>query len=673
MSDYGAEYTDKEIEKLERKIKKVYSQANKEIKQKANDFSARFKEQDSKKRALLKDGKITKQEYDTWKQNKIYQSDEWKQRQKDIQNILTNSNQKAMAIVNGSTDAVFATNANYAIYEIDQKTSIGTSFTLYDENTVSKLITENGDLLPKPKVDIPKDMQWNKNNMRNQVTQSIIQGESVQNLAKRLSNVTGKNQSFMMMHARTMMTCAQNAGRMQGFRDAKKIGINVYKKWLSAHDGHTRISHLYLDDEDPIPIEEPFEVGGQTIDYPGDPYAPPALVYNCRCTMTSEIMDEDGNPLFSFSEDDMDITDFEDWIEEHEWHMSEGKDISETWQRRNEEFDFEIEDVINAQGFDGTPRVVSEEEFKKAVEESSFIAQRTYSAPNQEVLDAYREQLYNGKWYVDCSTGGAQYGQGMYCAADYNGQLTKGIKDEMRHYRSLGEERNGFAFASIEQKKEYLEKWVKSNMPENLQKPAFDYIGLQNGLSDFDEANAGAKILGKDWIKKIYESGIGEDVFYLHNGYSYTETMTLDKSAKIVDYIDVKAERNTDLNNIRMSYAEDGVKAFAKNNELTVSEEGVYRSILSDTLRYGTPIHPGANTGIDEEVIQYFMEEARDRKLQIDYLLEKDDKYKTIRDMDIGAYATLKGYDAINAEGHGASGSYTVILNRTKVIIKGED
>ena len=32
------------------------------------------------------------------------------------------------------------------------------------------------------------------------------------------------------------------------------------------------------------------------------------------------------------------------------------------------------------------------------------------------------------------------------------------------------------------------------------------------------------------------------------------------------------------------------------------------------------------------------------------------------------------GYDAINAEKHGATGSYTVILNRTKLIIyEGED
>ena len=36
---------------------------------------------------------------------------------------------------------------------------------------------------------------------------------------------------------------------------------------------------------------------------------------------------------------------------------------------------------------------------------------------------------------------------------------------------------------------------------------------------------------------------------------------------------------------------------------------------------------------------------------------------------DIGSYAAALGYDAINAEGHGESGSYTVILNRTKTIM----
>lgn len=113
-----------------------------------------------------------------------------------------------------------------------------------------------------------------------------------------------------------------------------------------------------------------------------------------------------------------------------------GVDISKTWQRRENEYKFKIDDVINAQGFDGLPRVVSVEEFEEAVKESNFIAQRSYYAPTQEVLDEYREQLYNGKWYVDCSTGGARFGQGMYTSGNYGTSLSNRTIAEMDFYNN---------------------------------------------------------------------------------------------------------------------------------------------------------------------------------------------------------------------------------------------
>ena len=126
-----------------------------------------------------------------------------------------------------------------------------------------------------------------------------------------------------------------------------------------------------------------------------------------------------------------------------------GKDILGEWKRDKQKFDFEIDDAIHAQGFDGKPRVVTQEEFNQAVKDSKFISQRNYSAADQATVDAYHEQLVNGKWYVDCSTGGAQYGQGMYVAADCNGELTDGIKAEMKHYQELGVTR-GFDFSKTE-------------------------------------------------------------------------------------------------------------------------------------------------------------------------------------------------------------------------------
>ena len=127
--------------------------------------------------------------------------------------------------------------------------------------------------------------------------------------------------------------------------------------------------------------------------------------------------------------------------------IAEGKDISKTWKRRPDRFEFEIEDVMNAQGFDGVPRILPPAEFEKAVEESQFIANRSYSAENQKTLDSYREQLYSGKWYVDCSVGGSQFGQGMYCVSNSGVTITSGMKEEMDTYKDVAERRgNTFTF-----------------------------------------------------------------------------------------------------------------------------------------------------------------------------------------------------------------------------------
>lgn len=115
--------------------------------------------------------------------------------------------------------------------------------------------------------------------------------------------------------------------------------------------------------------------------------------------------------------------------------IANGNDLSGKFTRREDQFDFLIEDVINAQGFDGVPQVVSSEEFDRAVSESNFIAQRVYSAPDQETLDLYRNQLYNGKWYVDCSNGGAAFGKGMYAVYNNGTVVNEYMEREMNGYR----------------------------------------------------------------------------------------------------------------------------------------------------------------------------------------------------------------------------------------------
>ena len=374
--------------------------------------------------------KKTGKEYGQFLRQQTYMNKRYKSMLDTTTTKLANVNEIALSYLNDEMPSVYATNYN----QLSKDMPAGISFDLVDETTVKNLVKDNPKLLPTKKLDIPKDKRWNQKAINAQVLQSIIQGESITKMAKRLTPIMDRNKTSAIRNARTMTTSAQNKGRLDSYKAAKDNGVVLHKVWMATNSERTRAWHAALNGVE-VDIDKPFENDYGKIMFPGDPDANPGNVYNCRCTMTTKII--------GFKREDGSIKYIEESNVIDEFKVVNGKDISNTWTRRSDEFEFEIEDVMNAQGFDGKPRVVSANEFDRYVQEANggngFIAQRSYSAPDQETLDAYRDQLYHGKWYVDCSTGGAQYGQGMYCAADYNGALSDGIKSEMRHYKEIGQ------------------------------------------------------------------------------------------------------------------------------------------------------------------------------------------------------------------------------------------
>lgn len=254
-------------------------------------------------------------------------------------------------------------------------------------------------------------------------------------------------------------------------------------------------------------------------------------------------------------------------------------------------FDHVIEKSIHAQGFDGNPSVVEYEDFKKAMEESSFYAERTYSANTQELLDEYREQLYNGKWYVDCSEGGAQYGQGMYCASCYdlaNNEQMGGIGMEMSHYQQIG--------------------------------------------------------LGRG------------------NGFYYTESITLQPDAKIFELPSGMKADEYIADAFRNAY----MRKFASKEQLAQVEQYIELSEQISNLTFTE----------SSEFIDNLYQKRADASIGLESLIkasltamEDTTDGRTYHGLkNPGVLVTEMGYDAIKATGHGESGSYTVILNRTKVL-----
>lgn len=285
MADYAHNYTDKQLEVLEKRFQAVYRQAERETQDKLMKYLHRFKAKDDAKKKLLAEGKITEEEYKKWRYGQMMTGKRWKEMRDRLAQDYTNANQEAIKAVKRRLPDAFAENANYSTYEIENGLHIDTSFTLYDQQTIDRLIRDNPELLPQPSVDIPKDLRWNRQHIQSAIEQGILQGESLFDIAQHLQQVTGMNNAAALRNARTAMTGAQNAGRVESYKRAQELGIKLKQCWMATMDAHVRHSHAIMDGET-VEVGEEFSNG---CFYPGDPGGPPSEVYNCRCTLISQI------------------------------------------------------------------------------------------------------------------------------------------------------------------------------------------------------------------------------------------------------------------------------------------------------------------------------------------------------------------------------------------------
>ena len=294
--DPGQQAADDAVLKLEKELKKIYGAAAKEMKATLQEMSKEYGDEYNQKLQDVQSGAITQAQFDQWAENQVKILETWQQKIDQCTGVMLNANQKAMGMINGEMLGVFAENANWQSYQLTQDTKLNLMFSVYDENTVEKLIKDKPELLPRKEVNGKKDKAWNQKKIANAVTQSILQGDSIPDLAKRIAVQTGEtNMKAMTRYARTAMTSAQNSGRMEMLHRAKGMGIQCKKVWLATLDGRTRDAHGDLDGQS-VDVDDPFKSDFGDIMYPGDlgsKGSVPANVYNCRCTL---IYDYEGYP-----------------------------------------------------------------------------------------------------------------------------------------------------------------------------------------------------------------------------------------------------------------------------------------------------------------------------------------------------------------------------------------
>ena len=287
MADKAHQLTDEKLEKMEKRLSAIYSRAGKEIQKAADEYFSKFAKQDEAKRKLLEQGKITEEEYTKWRKGKVMYGKRFTEMKEQCANQLLNVNQTALAYVNGELPEVYA--LNYNAIESALNGVGGYSFTLVDADTVRNLAVTDTSLLPYKEIDPAKDIPWNMKKINAETLQGILQGESMDKIAKRIINVQDMNKTQAIRSARTIVTGAENKGRQDSYKRVEKDGIIMKREWIATNDSRTRHWHAELDGVE-VDIDEPWVNEFGEIMFPGDPSADPANTYNCRCSMSAKVI-----------------------------------------------------------------------------------------------------------------------------------------------------------------------------------------------------------------------------------------------------------------------------------------------------------------------------------------------------------------------------------------------
>ena len=161
------------------------------------------------------------------------------------------------------------------------------TFSIINEDVLDRLIRDGEITLPQRKLSIPKDEQWNAKQMTSKILQGIQNGDAIPDIASSLMQVIGNNTVSAVRNARTMVTSAENHGRMDSYQNLENQGVVQKKVWIATADDRTRESHLELDGEE-VDINDKFSNGCM---FPADESCgDPSEVWNCRCSMRDHII-----------------------------------------------------------------------------------------------------------------------------------------------------------------------------------------------------------------------------------------------------------------------------------------------------------------------------------------------------------------------------------------------
>ena len=288
MSDPGTRKADASQAEIEKRLRDVYQAAARDITERLDAHQRHFNRLDEIKRQKVEAGTLSREQYQQWLNGQVFRGKLWEDQVKSLTDTLLDANRTALRIIDGERLAVFGENATYQAYRLEHDANIDLGFTVYDSATVTRLIRNQPNLLPPHQLNSEKDAAWNRKTIASIIARGVLSGAKLEDIAGHLGQALGDtNRKSMLRYARTAMTAAQNAGRIEVLHEAQDMGIKVKKVWIATLDERTRESHGLLDGHS-VDVDDAFSSILGPIRYPGDPAASADNTWNCRCTLGYE-------------------------------------------------------------------------------------------------------------------------------------------------------------------------------------------------------------------------------------------------------------------------------------------------------------------------------------------------------------------------------------------------
>lgn len=274
MADLGTTMTDDRMRALTRRLERVYADAYKTAV--ANNEKALAKLAgltDEALKDLTPEARALKREAFA---REVRRTRELQER---IAAEIANAGKTAAKIIQGELANIYGLNYDFAAFGIQRQAGLNLSFTVYDRNQLSVLVSEQQS--PFTKIAY-KNLGKDKvivQRLQHELIQATLNGEGQQKIIRRIKAVTGQSTRQAKRVAQTERVRVASQGRNQAIHEANEMGVRTQKQWISRLDSRVRDDHAMVTGE----IVDDGEKFSNGLEFPGDPNGEAEQVINCRC------------------------------------------------------------------------------------------------------------------------------------------------------------------------------------------------------------------------------------------------------------------------------------------------------------------------------------------------------------------------------------------------------